>query len=108
MTLASLASTAPTRSNPLHTSLVLFTALQMLDFLTTLAVFSRGGFEANPVINTLMPYTGGPIMALLLVKAALVLFTWRLSRQRWIVYSGNVLYSLVVLWNGLLYFSTYR
>ena len=103
-----LASIAPIRSNPLRAGLLFFASLQLLDFLTTLAVFSRGGYEANPVINALMPYTGGPIPALLLVKAALVFLTWRLSRRRWIVNSGNVLYSGVVLWNAMLFLSTYR
>jgi Domain of unknown function (DUF5658) len=103
-----LESIAPALPNPLRIGLLFFTALQIMDFLTTVGVFSRGGYEANPVIRALIPWTGSPITALLLAKGLLVYLTWRLSRRAWIVYSGNALYSLVVLWNGLLFLSTYQ
>jgi hypothetical protein len=79
--------------------LIVFTILQLLDFLTTISVFSRGGFELNPIVRSLMPWTG-PAVAVLVSKTALVLLTWRLSRRPWIVNVGNAFYALVVAWNA--------
>ncbi len=83
------------RSRP---EFVIFAVLQILDFLTTMVVMSRGGEEGNPAIKALMPYTGG-VMAVLLCKILLVTATWRLSRRAWTLRIGNVLYGAVVVWN---------
>ena len=101
-----------TQSVPLDThlsrrnSLIVFATLQLLDFLTTMAVFSRGGSELNPVVRSLMPWTG-PAAAVLLCKVSIVLLTWRLSRRRWIVNAGNAFYGLVVVWTATQAFSIF-
>ena len=87
--------------------MLVFTTLQLLDFLTTMAVLSRGGFELNPVVRGLMPWTG-PAVAVLISKAALVLLTWRISRRPGIVNVGNVLYAMVVAWNASQAFLPFR
>jgi hypothetical protein len=89
-----------------RTALLVFATLQLLDFLTTMAIFSRGGSELNPVVRSLMPWTG-PAVAVLLSKVSIVFLTWRLSRRPWIVNAGNVFYGLVVVWNGAQVFSIF-
>jgi hypothetical protein len=83
-------------------ALFCFAVLQLLDFVTTLAVFSRGGSELNPVIRGLLPFTG-PVVAVLASKALLFLLVWRISQRNWILYFGNVLYAVIVTWNFLLF-----
>jgi hypothetical protein len=74
----------------------------VLDCLTTLAVFSRGGHELNPIVSSLIPFTG-PTLALLSSKALLLFLVWRLSKRNWILYFGNILYAVVVSWNLLMF-----
>lgn len=81
-------------------ALVCFALLQLADLLTTLGVFSRGGYELNPVIRSLMPFTG-PAFAVLASKALLFTLAWRFSRRNWILYFGNALYAVIVSWNLL-------
>ena len=85
-------------------ALLCFIVLQLLDFVTTLAVFSRGGSELNPVIRGLLPLTG-PVVAVLISKALLLLLVWRVSQRNWILYFGNLLYAVIVTWNFLSFFS---
>ncbi len=93
-----IAAARPSRDR----ALFCFAVLQLLDLLTTLAVFSRGGSELNPVIRGLLPITG-PVVAILTSKALLLLLVWRLSQRNWILYFGNVLYAVIVVWNFLLF-----
>jgi hypothetical protein len=86
-----------------HNALWLFTCLQVLDFATTMAVFAKGGYEGNPLVRSLMPFTGA-VGAVLISKIALVLLTWKLSRRPWIIWTGNALYGTIVTWNALLAF----
>ena len=79
-----------------------FALLQLLDLLATLGVFSRGGYELNPVIRGLIPFTG-PVFAVVAGKALLLLLVWRFNRRTWTLYFGNVLYSAVVAWNLLVF-----
>ncbi len=81
-------------------ALVCFALLQLADLTTTLAVFSRGGYELNPVIRGLMPFTG-PVLAVLARKTLLFTLVWRFSRRNWILYFGNALYAAIVSWNLL-------
>lgn len=87
-------------------ALIVFTTLQLLDFLTTMVVFSHGGSELNPVVRSLMPWTG-PAVAVLLSKVSIVLLTWRVNPRTWIVNVGNVFYGLVVVWNAAQVFSMF-
>ncbi len=88
-------------------ALLLFAVLQGLDFLTTLFVLAHGGEEANPVVRSLMPWTG-VVTAILLSKAGLILVTWRIARRGWILYVGNGLYAAIVSWNALMMFLAVR
>lgn len=70
--------------------------LQMLDLLTTLAAFHRGGFEANPVTAILLPAIS-PAMGLILVKSAVAFASFRLTRRP--LQFLAAVYTAVVLWN---------
>jgi hypothetical protein len=52
---------------------LLFSALQVADILSTLLFLSLGILEANPLVKTCMRLTGGPLAGLLLVKGVSVL-----------------------------------
>jgi hypothetical protein len=77
---------------------ILFVTLQCLDLLTTLMAFSRDGVELNPVIRSLMPYTGA-LMAVVMSKLILVSLVFLLAKRRRILYFGNLLYGCIVAWN---------
>jgi len=79
-------------------AMTFFVALQCLDLLTTLAAFSRGGVELNPVVRSLIPLIG-TVMAVITSKAILVSLVFLLSRRKRILYFGNILYSGIVAWN---------
>ncbi len=78
--------------------IIIFIALQLLDLLTTLAVFSRGGVELNPVVRSLMPWMGR-LLAVVVSKTILVALVLLLSRRPYVLRFANVLYTGVVLWN---------
>jgi len=84
-----------------QSALGLFAFLQILDLLTTIYVLQHGGFEANPLVQSLIPLMG-TITALAVCKAGLVLVTWLVARRRWILVAGNSLYAAIVGWNGLM------
>ncbi len=83
-----------------------FLTLQCMDLLTTLAVFSRGGVELNPVVRSLIPWTG-KVAAVVVSKIILILLVLLLSRRRKILYLANVLYSGVVAWNLAVIFALF-
>ncbi len=93
---------APSRTIGLAT--ILFVGLQCLDLITTLAVFSRGGIELNPVVRSLMPWTG-QLFALILSKAAVVSMILLINRRRRVLRFGNVLYTAIVAWNMWVFFA---
>ena len=79
-------------------AIYIFVALQAMDLITTLAVFSRGGVELNPVVRSFMPLTG-EVAAIVLSKLAITLLICLLSRRIWLVRFANVLYTVIVAWN---------
>ena len=83
---------------PLQIPMIIFIGLQCMDLLTTLAVFSHGGIELNPVVSSLMPWTGR-VAAVLASKAILVSLVVMLSRRKRILYFANILYAAIVAWN---------
>lgn len=85
-------------------AMILFILLQCLDLLTTLAAFSRGGVELNPVVRSLMP-VAGKVVAVLTSKAILVVLVLLLSRRKQVLYFANFLYTAVVLWNLAIVFA---
>src|SRR5207302_1222735 len=82
--------------------LVCFALMQLLDLATTLAVFSRGGSELNPIIRSLVPVTG-PVLAVVVSKAFLIWLAWRFTQRTGILYVGIALYAAIVTWNFGLY-----
>ena len=83
---------------------ILFVALQGLDVLTTVAAFSRGGVELNPVVSSMMPWTGR-VLAVLASKAILVSLVIPLSRRKRILYFADILYCVIVAWNLAIIFA---
>jgi hypothetical protein len=83
---------------------IIFIALQCLDLITTLAVFSRGGVELNPIIRSLMPWTGRSL-AIVLSKATILSVVLLLNRRRRVLRFANVLYVVVVIWNITMFFA---
>jgi hypothetical protein len=81
--------------------LQVFLFLQVLDFLTTILVLKRGGYEANPLVEHLMLL--GPISGLFAAKMLVVAIgaavLWY-QRHR-VVFIANSLYAAVVCWNLL-------
>src|ERR1700722_800906 len=89
---------------PLQIPMIVFIGLQCMDLLTTLAVFSHGGIELNPVVSSLMPWTG-KVAAVLASKAILVSLVVMLSRRKRILYFANILYAAIVAWNLVIMFA---
>jgi hypothetical protein len=82
-------------------SLVLFTYLQLLDLLTTLAFILHGVKEANPVVNFALTAAPTPLLGLLLIKAAalaLGVYCCLRGRQKLLV-RMNIFFAALVSWN---------
>ena len=86
------------RFPPFNRLLLSFLTLQFLDLVTTLAVFAHGGVELNPIVRSILPHvspTGGVVASKTLVSA----IAFPLSNRRRVLIAGDIIYSLVVLWN---------
>lgn len=79
--------------------------LQLLDFVSTLLVVShtKMGFEANPIVAYALGLPYGVMWFLLLKCLATVLAVIVCRRSLVGTYFINVPYTLVVLWNFMLY-----
>jgi hypothetical protein len=80
---------------------LVYSYLQALDLLTTLAFLMASVEEANPLVRQAMALTGSPLGGLVLVKlAALALgfFCWRTGRIR-LLQRANVFFAGLVAWN---------
>jgi len=83
--------------------LLLYTYLQLLDYLTTVAFLAYGVQEANPLVRWLIEHSGSPWSSLLLVKLVAVglgLAAWRAGRVR-LLHKVNWLFAACVVWNSL-------
>lgn len=80
--------------------LIVFGALQLLDFATTMIILARGGVELNPAVRQLIPIFG-PVAGVLMSKLMICFLVWRFSRRLFVLYIGNFIYALVVGWNLL-------
>jgi len=72
-----------------------FAALQVLDLLTTLAVFHAGGVELNPLVARLTLHfgrLGGVVMS----KVIAVVLAMGVRRLIWVV---NIFYAGLICWN---------
>ena len=82
-------------------SLLNYSYLQVLDFLTTIAFLVNGVQEANPLVRFAIRVMPNPISGLIAVKllaALLGLYCWRMGRQR-LLTRINALFALLVAWN---------
>jgi hypothetical protein len=82
----------------LSVAVIVFIGLQCLDLLTTLIAFSHGGIELNPVVRSLMPWTGR-VLAVFASKIMLISLILLYSRRKRVLYIGNIIYTAVVGWN---------
>lgn len=79
-------------------AVIVFIGLQCMDLLTTLLAFSHGGVELNPVVRSLIPWTGR-MMAVFASKIILISLILMYSRRKRVLYLGNIIYTAVVGWN---------
>jgi hypothetical protein len=85
----------------LGSSLIQYSYLQVLDFLTTVAFLVQGVREGNPLVRLAMQVTPNPMLGLLIVKLAAVglgVYCWRGGRVR-ILDRINLLFALIIAWN---------
>jgi len=85
----------------LGVTLLHYSYLQVLDFLTTVAFMVQGVREGNPLVRLAMQLTPNPMMGLLLVKVAAVglgIYCWRGGRGR-TLNKINLLFAIIVAWN---------
>ena len=83
--------------------LVVFLALQVADFTTTLLFLRHGVGEANPALGALIRVTGQTALSVLLFKAAgcaMAVYAWRSRRTR-LLRHFNFFFALCVGWNLL-------
>lgn len=78
--------------------MILFVALQWLDFLSTLLGFSLGASELSPVVRTIAVVTG-PTLGVFVAKVLTTVAMVRMSKRQAIVRAGNLWYSGIVVWN---------
>ena len=85
----------------LNQLLVQFSYLQVLDFLTTVALLVNGIQEANPLVRWVLKIGSNPIGGLIVVKLLAILlgiYCWRMGRQR-LLFRINVVFAMVIAWN---------
>ena len=84
-------------------SLLLFSYLQVLDAMSTVAFLMLGIHEANPLVRLAFSIGLGPIAGLLLVKIAAVsigVYCGLMGRER-LLFRANLLFAGLVAWNLL-------
>jgi len=81
--------------------LFLFSYLQILDALSTIACLILGGREANPVVQFAMSFAPNPIAGILIAKGVSILVglcCWLTGRERALL-RANLLFGLLIAWN---------
>ena len=85
----------------LGVTLLHYSYLQVLDFLTTVAFLVQGVREGNPLVRLAMQFTPNPMVGLLIVKLAAVglgVYCWHGGRGR-TLNKINWLFAAVIAWN---------
>ena len=85
----------------LGVTLIHYSYLQVLDFLTTVAFLVQGVQEGNPLVRVAMQVTSNPMIGLLIVKLLAVglgIYCWHGGRGR-TLNKINLLFAVVVAWN---------
>src|SRR4051794_30653395 len=93
----------PARGSTMPPSLMLFSYLQILDALSTVAFLMLGVHEANPLVRFAFSLGLGPIAGLALVKgAALTIGAYCAMKGREkLLGRANLLFAALVAWNLL-------
>ena len=89
------------QANSLGLTLLHYSYLQVLDFLTTIAFLVQGVQEGNPLVRLAMTVTPNPVVGLVLVKIAAVVlgvYCWRGGRGQ-TLNRINILFAVVIAWN---------
>ena len=82
-------------------SILHYSYLQVLDFMTTIAFLLQGVQEGNPLVRLALRYSPNPLGGLLLVKLLAVglgVYCWKVGKQR-LLTRMNVMFAIVVAWN---------
>ena len=89
------------RRKPINQTLLQYSYLQMLDFLTTIAFFVNGVKEGNPLVRFALTVGANPIAGLILIKLLAVIlgiYCWRMGRQQ-LLSRINILFAVLIAWN---------
>jgi len=81
--------------------ILLYSYLQILDLLTTVAFLINGVKEANPIVKGMMYMTESPFTGLLFLKLVAILlgvYCWRIRKYH-LLARINILFALLVAWN---------
>ncbi len=81
--------------------ILLFSYLQILDLLTTIAFLLQGVKEANPLVKIAMAAFASPVLGLVFVKVGAILLgllCWRLGK-RVLLLRANFVFAGLVAWN---------
>ena len=84
--------------------LIQFVCLQLLDILTTLVFLNAGISEGNPLVRTVLRFSGAnAALTLLALKSLAVGFAWNAWRtgRRKLLARINILFALCIVWNGI-------
>lgn len=82
-------------------SLLLYSYLQVLDVMSTVAFLMLGVRESNPIVRFAFSIGPNPLAGLLLLKVVAVMigvYCWRVGRER-LLFRVNLIFGLLVAWN---------
>jgi len=80
--------------------LLLFSYLQVLDFMSTVAFILMGFPEANPVVRFAFSIGIGGLMLVKVIAVLLGVWCWSLGRKR-VLITANLVFAILVAWNLL-------
>lgn len=89
------------RRKPMSQTLMQYSYLQILDFLTTIAFLVNGVKEGNPLVRFALTVGANPIAGLIFIKLLAVIlgiYCWRMGRQQ-LLTRINVLFATLIAWN---------
>jgi hypothetical protein len=82
--------------------MLLFIALQALDFITTVTAIGMGGGETNPVVRYVLGYGTVPGLALVKFTAVGIALLGTYFGKHNGVRKANVAFSCIVIWNTII------
>ena len=84
-----------------RTQLLVFSYLQFLDLLSTMAFLAHGVVEGNPLVNWAICCAGSPLAGLVMVKSAALTLgaACSLMGRQALLIKVNLFYAALVVWN---------